>query len=194
MFQRFRLIELERGSSKAAAAASGGIGPDLTTTECDTVTISSSHLHVTWQLASIQVVLVCAIVNVLWFFHHCWFKTHFVLEVTHLTSPRHIHQRAMELYDPRSTASVHTWQPRKIWRIARSVKDAMKADLFTMLNALLARQLSYDSHTGSEKSSYPEQIRSSRKLLDHMRREAEDFCSDTSCQRSLDLRRNIREW
>lgn len=134
------------------------------------------------------------VLSLLWFFQRCGFKTNFVFEVTHFPSSRHIHHRTMELYDPRSTASVHTWEPRKIWRIARSVKEAMKADLFTMLNALLARQLSYDSHTISEKSSYPEQIRSSRKLLDHMRREAEDFCSDTSCQRSLDLRRNIREW
>lgn len=100
----------------------------------------------------------------------------------------------MRSHSSQSSASAHTWEPRKIWRIARGVKDAKRVDLPSFLNALLAQQLLHADKTVSQKSSYPEKIRQSKTLLDTMLREAEDFCADESNQRSINMRRHIHDW
>lgn len=100
----------------------------------------------------------------------------------------------MSSHSSQSSASAHTRKPRKIWRMARAVKEAKKVDLPSFLNALLAQQLLHADKTVSQKSSYPEKIRHSKTLVDIMLRRAEEFCADESSQRSLDMRRHINEW
>lgn len=100
----------------------------------------------------------------------------------------------MRIQHSHPSSSAHTWQPRKIWRIARAVKDAKTVNLTCFLNALLARQLLYSRSKTTCNSTYPEEISQSKRLLDLMLREAEDFCADESSQRSLDMRRHIRQW
>ena len=83
-----------------------------------------------------------------------------------------------------------SWEPKKIYRVVRDVKDSKKTSLLSFLVALLAR-LSLTRPSQESIKIDDDDVKSSRKTLDTMIRDAAMFCNNNEKQNARKFKAHL---
>lgn len=84
------------------------------------------------------------------------------------------------------------WDPERIWRVARNIKESPKINLLSLLSTFLARMLVEENNEATE-VLHPEAVEKSKDIIDMMHRDALVFCRGRGNKKATDLKKYLRK-
>lgn len=94
---------------------------------------------------------------------------------------------------PEYSNSHEKWEPDRIRRVLKDIKDSPKISLRSLLTALLTRLQSDDEDVEASSSSTLVKVEQSKDIVELMLRDATTFCNDTSSARATKLKKHLRD-